>query len=70
MAGCEENIAFVYADFSVEYDPTKSPFSDRNKWVYTLFRTDEASPWLISDWGVGHFSIAEEKMHKGTDRPD
>lgn len=60
MAGSEENIAFVYADFSVEYDPTKSPFSDRNKWVYTLYRTDEALPWLISDWGVGHFSIVEQ----------
>lgn len=53
-----ENIAFVYAEYTVEYDPTKNPFSGRRGWVYTLYRTDEASPWLISDWGVGHFSIA------------
>ena len=57
VAGSAENIAFVHADFSVEYDPAKSPFSDRNKWVYTLFRADEEAPWLISDWGVGHFTI-------------
>ncbi len=26
-SGSVDNIAFVYADFSVEYDPAKSPFT-------------------------------------------
>lgn len=50
-----DNIAFVYADFTVESDTTKSPYCGTFQWVYTLYRTDSNSPWLIQDWGQGYF---------------
>ena len=47
----EENMVAVYAQYTVDYDNTKVPYSEgpTAKYVY-LIRADKDSPWLIRDF--------------------
>ena len=52
----EDNIAFVYAVYDVQYDNKLVPNdSGRMEDVLTLLRMDKSSPWLIKDWGHARF---------------
>ncbi len=48
-----ENMIVVYADYTVDYDNTKVPYSEGTLTeVFTLVRDDPGSPWLIWDSAI------------------
>ena len=52
-----EQIAIVYADFTVEADSLKTFLGGDYQWHFILLREAEDAPWLIQDWGYGRGGI-------------